>query len=137
MGMFGNILIIVIAINILLAVVGVASPNESLIANLISPTAGVGDFFKGLLNELLNTSSASFWLSALAVVGSLIYAAATKRDDAIYLPLIIMLVNVLGIFNFIQYIFPANMMIVGTIIKALAIVLFSWSAVEWLRGVER
>jgi hypothetical protein len=137
MGMFGNILMIVIAINILLAVVGVASPSESLIANLINPDAEVGDFFKGLLNELLNTDSAGFWLSALAVVGSLIYAATTKRDDAIYLPIILMLVNVLGIFNFVQDIFPADMMIVGTIIKALAVVLFSWSAVEWLRGVER
>lgn len=143
MGQFGNILIIVIAINVFLAVFGLVQPTNNLISVIISENSTITDFYDSMLNSLVfgatdnaDSDTSKFWqiFGAIAVgVGVLI----TKRDELIYGYLILMLISVLGIFNFIRDMFPPSMAIVGNLLRIGAIVLFTWSAVEWLRGTEK
>lgn len=143
MGQFGNILMIVIAINVVLAVFGMVTPTDNLIATIISNNSTTETFYRTILNTLsfgatndTSGDTSPFWtiFGAIALgVGVLI----TKRDELIYGYLIFLLIGVLGIFNFIRDMFPPSMLIVGNLLRIGAIVLFTWSAVEWLRGTEK
>lgn len=138
MGQFGNILMIVIALNVFFAIFGIVEPTNNIIATLISPTSSITDFFDTMQDTLLHgATSTDKWWTIFAAIGVGVGYAVTKRDELIYGFLIYLLIDLLGIFNFLRDLFPADVAIIGNILRIGAIVLFSWSAIEWLRGTER
>lgn len=143
MGQFGNILMIVIALNVFFAIFGIVEPTNNIIATLISPTSSITDFFDTMQDTLLHGATnteeegTSIWWTIFAAIGVGVGYAVTKRDELIYGFLIYLLIDLLGIFNFLRDLFPADVAIIGNILRIGAIVLFSWSAIEWLRGTEK
>jgi hypothetical protein len=137
MGAFGNILFIVIGINIILALFGVISGTGNAFATLLEPNVDVKYFLNMIIDNLNPVKTPANLVTALAAIGALSAGLVTKRDDLIYFPVVLFFVSGLGVFNFLTYIFTGNLQIIGIILKVGFMIIFSWSAVEWLRGVER
>lgn len=137
MGNFGNWLMIIIGINIILALFGIVTPEGNLIATMLSDDVSVNTIWDVFVDNLNPAKTPAGLLTALGTIGIAIYGLVSKRDDLIYAPLIIFLLSVLGVFNFVSDHFIGDMKILGTLLKTGIIFLFTWSAIEWLRGVER
>lgn len=144
MGAFGNILMVVIAINVIFGIFGIVEPTNNLISALISSNSTVTTFYDAIINNLAfgatNNSSGtgtSPWWTIFGVIGVGIGYAITKRDELIYGFLIFELVSLLGIFNFISLFFTGGAEIIGNLLRIGMIVFFTWSAIEWLRGIEK
>jgi hypothetical protein len=144
MGAFGNILMVVIAINVIFGVFGIVEPTNNLISALISDNSTITTFYDSIMNNLqygaVNNSTGtgtSPWWTIFGVIGVGIGYAITKRDELIYGFLIYELVSLLGIFNFIIVFFAGDIAILGSLLRTGMIVLFTWSAIEWLRGIEK
>lgn len=144
MGAFGNILMVVIAINVIFGVFGIVEPTNNLISALISSNSTVTTFYDSIISNLqfgaVNNSSStgtSPWWTIFGVIGVGIGYAITKRDELIYGFLIFELVSLLGIFNFMMVFFTGGAAIIGSLLRTGMIVFFTWSAIEWLRGIEK
>lgn len=143
MGQFGNILIIVIAINVLLAVFGLVQPTDNLISAIIDENSTITTFYNIIIDSLtfgaINDTDAGTkpWWSIFGAIAIGVGVLITKRDELIYGYLVTVLIGALGIFNFIRDMFPPSMAIVGNLLRIGATVLFTWSAIEWLRGTEK
>ena len=143
MGQFGNILMIVIAINVLLAVFGMVTPTDNIISAIMDENSTVTTFYDLMLNSLSfgatndTDEDTSPWWTIFGAIAIGVGVLITKRDELIYGYLIFLLIGVTGIFNFIRDMFPPSMLVVGNLLRIGAIVLFTWSAVEWLRGTEK
>jgi hypothetical protein len=132
MGMFGNIIIFLFAVNILFGVFGIVSPSDSLISSMVTGDIGTSflwDYVKERLNPL--NADAMGITAIFGAIGLLAAGLVSKRDDLIYAPLMVGLLVFLGIFNAFKIIpMFGNLIYVGMIL------LTTWSGIEWLRGMQ-
>jgi hypothetical protein len=132
MGMFGNIIIFLFAVNILFGVFGIVAPADSLIASMVTGDIGTSflwDYVKERLNPL--NADAMGITAIFGAIGLLAAGLVSKRDDLIYAPLMVGLLVFLGIFNTFKII-P----MIGNLIYVGMILLTTWSGIEWLRGMQ-
>jgi hypothetical protein len=138
MGMFGNLFIGLVVLNIVFALFGIITPSENIIATLISGEGLSPKYLWDVFLNSMNPENNPGGLVATIFGGlAIIIGMATKRDDLIYAPLVVLLLNFLGIFSIFSVIFPPQLKVIGIIIQSIFIVLFTWSAIEWLRGLDR
>ena len=130
MGMFGNIVIFLIGVNVLLGLFGVVNPDSSLISSLISgnitPTF-LWDFFSEALNP---ANGGGIWATIFGI-GAATIGVVTKRDELIYGPLFVALLSLAGVFNFFK-----EIPLFGVPIYIGMIILTTWAGIEWLRGKD-
>ena len=132
MGMFGNIVIFLFAVNILFSLFGIVSPENNIISSMVTGNIST-DFIWVYIKENLNPKNADAMgiTAILGAIGSIAAGLVTKRDDLIYAPLMVGLLVFLGVFNAFKII-P----IFGNLIYVGMIILTTWSGIEWLRGMQ-
>lgn len=138
MGQFSNLVLVIVAINVILALFGIVQPEVqgNLIGALMSSNTSFDFVWRAFIDNLNPVKTPGGLITALAAVGALVAGLVTKRSDLIYAPLFIYLMAGLGIFNFISYAFPPSMEIIGIVLKNGMMFWFTWAGIEWLRGGE-